>query len=402
MAEILCTPTHVFLLTHTWRVWEHQGVLDEAGRPDFERLLKELKKGLRTHRVRGPVYLALSPELALLHTAPFPSLEGFPLDEAVLAEAQRSPLWRDEELVIDYDLLRPEGPARVWVLFAALPRDAARRLARGLRARRIEPWPLALWRAARARFGPELRYFVLEALAHTLAVFEGGRLVGFRRLSRPVASDDDAVVEEVVRSLHLFGLTPPLDRGLVFGLPEPPRLEGLPAAELVDDLAPEDLKRAAWARETPFLNLRPRRTHVGEGMPAEKQRALLLSALVLAGALAAHAWLGTRLRLEQTRVQTLEAQRDRLRDEVENPEPPLPTGPGAALLAQVARGLPKGLWLESFSAGPDGVALAGKALDPYAPLDLAERLKARLEALSKGEEGVYRWEVSGAPAPTTR
>ncbi len=402
MAEILSTPTRFFLLTHAWKTFEHEGVLDEEGRPDFDRLQKALRRALRTHRVRGPLYLALSPELVLLHASPFPSLEGFPMDEAVLAEAQRSPLWRDEELVIDYDLLRPESPTRVWVLFAAMPRAAAWRLARGFRARRIEPWPLALWRAARTRFGTAHRFFVLEALAHTLAVFDGNQLVGFRRLSRPVTPEDGAVIEEVVRSLHLFGLTPPLDRGLVFGLPEPPSLEGLPAAEVVTGLPPEELKRAAWTRETPYLDLRPRRTHVGEGMPPEQQWALLLSALILAGALGANAWLGTKLRPARERVQTLEAERDQLRTKVENPEPPLPAGPGAAILRQVALGLPKGLWLESFSASREGVALTGKALDPYAPLDLAIRLGGRLTALNKEDDGVYTWEVSGAVTAQTR
>ncbi len=402
MAEILCTPTRVFLLTHSWQVWTPEGVEDAEGRPDFARLQKELRRALLAHRVRGPVYLALSPELVLLHAAPFPSLESFPLDEAVLAEAQRSPLWRDEELVIDYDLLRPEGPARVWVLFSAMPRAAARRLAKSVRARRIEPWPLALWRAAKARFGTEQRFFVLEALADTLAVFEGPQLVGFRRLSRPVTGGDEAVVEEVARSLQLFGLSPPLDRGLVFGLPEAPELAGLPALEVAHDLSPDELKKAAWVKEPPFLDLRPRRTHVGEGLPAEQQWALLLSALVLAAAVSANSWLGTQVRAARERVQALEAERDRLQAASENQAPPLPKGPGAELLRRVSLGLPKGLWLESFSAGPDGVSLSGKALDPYAPLDLALRLQARLGSLSKDEDGSYSWEVSGAATPETR
>ena len=403
MPELLCTPERIYLYTHTLHIEPCEGVLDDEGRPDYRRLFAAARRALARHRVRGSVYLALSPDLLLLHEAPFPSFEGFPLDEAILAEAQRNPFFRDLDLVVDYDLLRPEGPARVWVLFSALPRDAARRLTRGLRARRIEPWPLALWRAAKARYGPELRYFVLESVANTLAAFEGGRLVGFRRLTRPVAEGGEELAEEVLRSLQLFGTMPPADRALVFGLPESPAVEDLPAGAVESGVPFEELKRAAWAKEPPFLDLRPRRTHLGEGMPAAEQRALFLSALLVAAALAAGSYLGTERARRVERVEELRAAVEELEAEAgEAATEPLPTGPGARELREIALGLPKGLWLTELSAARDEVLLTGRAESPYLPLELAERLDAELASLARSEEGLYDWEVRRALAPEAR
>ncbi len=403
MPELLCTPERIYLYTHTLHTEPCEGVLDDEGRPDYRRLFAAARRALARHRVRGSVYLALSPDLLLLHEAPFPSFEGFPLDEAILAEAQRNPFFRDLDLVVDYDLLRPEGPARVWVLFSALPRDAARRLTRGLRARRIEPWPLALWRAAKARYGQELRYFVLESVANTLAAFEGGRLVGFRRLTRPVAEGGEELAEEVLRSLHLFGTMPPADRALVFGLPESPAVEGLPAGAVESGVPLEELKRAAWAKEPPFLDLRPRRTHLGEGMPPAEQRALFLSALLVAAALAAGSYLGTERARRVERVEELRAAVEELEAEAgEAATEPLPTGPGARELREIALGLPKGLWLTELSAARDEVLLTGRAESPYLPLELAERLDAELTSLARSEEGLYDWEVRRALAPEAR
>jgi len=403
MPELLCTPERLFLYTHTLHAEPCEGVVDEEGRPDYGRLFPAVRRALARHRVRGAVYLALSPELLLLHEAPFPSFEGFPLDEAILAEAQRNPFFRDADLVVDYDLLRPEGPARVWVLFAALPREAARRMARGLRARRIEPWPLALWRAAKARYGNELRFFVLESVSNTMAAFEGGRLLGFRRLTRPVAEGGEALAEEVLRSLQLFEAHPPADRALVFGLPESPELEGLPAGAVDTGLPLEELKQAAWSKEPPFLDLRPRRTHLGEGMPPSEQRALLAAALLVAAALAVGSYLGAeRARLAE-QVEELRAEVQRLEEEgIEAAYAPLPTGPGARELKEIALGLPKGLWLTELSASREGVVLTGRAESPYLPIELAERLEAELAALARSEEGLYDWEVRRALAPETR
>ena len=403
MPELLCTPERFYLYTHTLHTEPCEGVLDDEGRPDYRRLFAAARRALARHRVRGSVYLALSPDLLLLHEAPFPSFEGFPLDEAILAEAQRNPFFRDLDLVVDYDLLRPEGPARVWVLFSALPRDAARRLTRGLRARRIEPWPLALWRAAKARYGQELRYFVLESVANTLAAFEGERLVGFRRLTRPVAEGGEELAEEVLRSLQLFGTMPPADRALVFGLPESPAVEGLPAGAVESGVPFEELKRAAWAKEPPFLDLRPRRTHLGEGMPPAEQRALFLSALLVAAALAAGSYLGTERARRVERVEELRAAVEELEAEAgEAAAEPLPTGPGARELREIALGLPKGLWLTELSAARDEVLLTGRAESPYLPLELAERLDAELSSLARSEEGLYDWEVRRALAPEAR
>ena len=403
MPELLCTPERLFLYTHTLHAEPCEGVVNEEGRPDYGRLFLAVRRALARHRVRGAVYLSLSPELLLLHEAPFPSFEGFPLDEAILAEAQRNPFFRDLDLVVDYDLLRPEGPARVWVLFAALPREVARRMARGLRARRIEPWPLPLWRAARARYGSELRFFVLESVANTLAAFEGGRMLGFRRLTRPVAEGGEALAEEVLRSLELFEAHPPADRALVFGLPESPELGGLPAGAVDRGIALEELKKAAWSKEPPFLDLRPRRTHLGEGMAPAEQRAVLASALIVAAALVAASYLGSERARVADRVEALRAEVARLEERgVEEAYPPLPTGPGARELREIALGLPKGLWLTELSAGRDQVALTGRAESPYPPLELAERLEAELAALTRSEEGLYDWEVRRALAPEAR
>ncbi len=403
MPELLCTPERLYLYTHALHVEPCEGVLDSEGRPDYRRVLTEAKRAISRHRVRGAVYLALAPELLLLHEAPFPSFESFPLDEAILAEAQRNPFFRDADLVVDYDLLRPEGPSRVWVLFAALPREAARQLARGLRARRIEPWPLVLWRAARARYGTEQRYFVLEAVSNTLAAFEGGQLVGFRRLTRRVEEGGESLIEEVSRSLELFGLRPPAERSLVFGLPESPRLEELPAGSVEVGLPLEELKRSAWLKEPPFLDLRPRRTRLGEGMPPGEQRALLISALLLAATLAAASYLGAERARLAGRVEELRAEVQRLEEEViASAANPLPTGPGARELREIALGLPRGVWLTELRAGRERVSLVGRATSPFLPIELADRLGAELASLVRREEGLYDWEVRRALAPEAR
>ena len=67
-----------------------EGLLDEEGRPRYERLLKALREA---GAGRG-AYLGLGPGFALLRLQPFPSLQGFSLEEAVLAEPRRIPLFR--------------------------------------------------------------------------------------------------------------------------------------------------------------------------------------------------------------------------------------------------------------------------------------------------------------------
>jgi len=404
MAEVVCTPRRIFLLTHTLRVFEGKSLVDPSGKPDLAAVAREVRRALSAHWVRGPIYLALSPDLVMLHTAPFPSFEGFPLEEAVLAEAQRNPHWRDEDLVVDYDVLRPEGPARVWVLFAGLPRSAARNLQRRLRARRIEPWPLMLWRAARSRYPEGESFFVAESLSNTLAVFDRGEFVGFRRLTQPLEEGGPDLAEEVARSLQLYGVEPPADRGLVFGLPQSPEVEGLPAAALDYGLELEELKRAAWSRTSPLLDLKPRRTRLGEGMPPDQQRALFLSALVLAAAVVSHSVLQTWKRPLAEEITRLEDELVNLRAELEEKagEARTPSGPGYELVKRIAEGLPDGLWLTELTADRNQVRLTGRALNPYAPLDLAVRLGARITMLSREEEGVYAWEVVRALAPEAR
>ncbi len=391
MAEVLCTVERIYVYTHKLQVFETEPLLTEEGRPDFPRLVREVQRAIRRARARGRVYLALSPRLLLLHTVELPIFEDFPLDEAVLAEAQRSQLWDDEDLVVDYDLLGPGAENRQRVLFAALPRRVAAELVRKTGARRIEPWPLVLWRAARTRY-EGLRFLVLEAEDDTLAVFAGERLAGFRRLSTPF-DRTAALVEEVLRTLYLFEVAPPVDVALVFGLPEPPSIPELPANEVVPGLPLEDLKRAAWAKRTPILDLRPRAARLGQSLPREKQLSLFLSALIVAGALMAHSWLSAERGRWERQRDALAKTVARLEEEALSPEAaPLPQGVGAWVLRQVAEKRPEDLWLEELDASTEGVTLTGKALNPYAPLNLAERLKARLEGLERSEN-VYQWEI---------
>lgn len=391
MAEVLCTVERIYVYTHKLQVFETEPLLTEEGRPDFPRLVREVQRAIRRARARGRVYLALSPRLLLLHTVELPIFEDFPLDEAVLAEAQRSQLWDDEDLVVDYDLLGPGAENRQRVLFAALPRRVAAELVRKTGARRIEPWPLVLWRAARTRY-EGLRFLVLEAEDETLAVFAAERLAGFRRLSTPF-DQPAALVEEVLRTLYLFEVAPPVDVALVFGLPEPPSIPELPANEVVPGLPLEDLKRAAWAKRAPILDLRPRAARLGQALPREKQLALFLSALIVAAALMAHSWLSVERGRWKRQRDALAKTVARLEEEALSPEAaPLPQGVGAWVLRQVAEKRPKDLWLEELDASTEGVSLTGKALNPYAPLNLAERLKARLQGLERSEN-VYQWEI---------
>jgi hypothetical protein len=84
----------------------------------------------------------------------------------------------------------------------------------------------------------------------------------------------------------------------------------------------------------------------------------------------------------------------RLEEEALSPEAaPLPEGVGAWVLRQVAEKRPEDLWLEELSASTEGITLTGKALNPYAPLNLAERLKARLGSLQRSGK-IYEWEVT--------
>ena len=392
MAEVLCTVERIYVYTHKLYVYETEPLLTDEGRPDFPRLVREVQRAIRRSRARGRVYLALSPRLLLLHTVELPIFEDFPLDEAVLAEAQRSQLWDDEDLVVDYDLLGPGAENRQRVLFAALPRRVAAELVRKTGARRIEPWPLVLWRAARTRY-EGLRFLVLEAEDETLAVFAAERLAGVRRLSTPF-DQPAALVEEVLRTLYLFEVAPPVDVALVFGLPEPPSIPELPANEVVPGLPLEDLKRAAWAKRAPILDLRPRAARLGQALPREKQLALFLSALIVAAALMAHSWLSVERGRWEHQRDALAKTVARLEEEALSPEAaPLPEGVGAWVLRQVAEKRPEDLWLEELSASTEGITLTGTALNPYAPLNLAERLKARLGGLQRSGK-LYEWEVT--------
>lgn len=394
MAELFCT-SHSLLL-YTTELIEHplEGVIS-GGEPDYEQLVAEARAFLRSQRVRGPLYLGLSTDYLLLRTAAFPELEGFPLAEAVLAEAERSPFWGQHELAIDYEVLGAVDEHRKRVLFAALPSKAVSLIDRQLRPRRLEPLPLLVWRAARASLAERESWVVLEAFDNSMALFEQGQLVDFRQLAHPLGEGGQGLVDEVVRSLQLFGRYDPVEVAWLFGLPEPPPVPaGLPAHEVVQSAQPGVLKEAAWSKEPPRLDLRPKRQRLGAGLPPEVQRALLWSSLWIALGATGYAFLGTQLK--QQRAINDGLRQDIARLEAARPEPqtPLPEGVTPALLKQVTEALPEKTWLDHIQVDELKLVLQGHALDPSAPQVLAERLKAlpaRTEWDNEAED--YAWEV---------
>lgn len=368
-------------------------LVDEEGKPRYERLWYHLR-GLEA---RGG-YLGLGPEFALLRLQPFPSLQGFPLEEAVLAEAERSPLFAGEELLADYLLVAPEDERRVRVLYGAMPRRGAAWLYR-LRPARVEPLPLLLWRYALGQ-SRGTSVLVLENLAHTLALFEGGVLKGFRYLTSGADEGSERLTEEVVRSLALFGHPGRVEEAWVLGLPTPPPLPpGLPA-QRVEQLAPLNLAEAALAKEL-SLDLRPRRKALGEGLPREAQVAVFLAALFFAMGLVGKGVLENLKAAEARRAEALRQQVELLR--AQTFQPARPRGLSLEEILRVAAERPESLWLTTLTAEENRLFLAGKALDPYAPLLLARRLGGRpgpIQASSEGERGprVYTWEVEVAKA----
>lgn len=362
-------------------------LLGEEGQPRYERLLHHLR-GLGG---RG-AYLGLGPEFALLRLQPFPSLPGFPLEEAVLAEAERSPRFAGEELLADYLLVAPEDERRVRVLYAALPQKAARLLAR-LRPARVEPLPLVLWRYALAQSRAE-RLLVLENLSHTVALFEGRVLQGFRYLTLPADAGSESLAEEVVRSLMLFGGTGRVEEAWLLGLPTPPPVPpGLPA-ERVEQRVPLELGASPQllAREL-ALDLRPRRRALGERLPREAQLAVFLAALFFAGGLVGKGFLESRLAAEKRRAEALRQEVALLRAQAF--QPARPRGVGLEEVLRVASEKPETLWLTGLRAEEGRLALQGKALDPYAPLLLARRLGGQVRGVREegGSPPVYAWEV---------
>lgn len=366
-----------------------EDLLDEEGKPRYERLLHRL----RELGGRG-AYVGLGPEFALLRLQPFPSLPGFPMEEAVLAEAERSPLFAGEELLTDYLPVAPEGERRVRVLFAALPQKGAALLGR-LRPARVEPLPLLLWRHALGR-SEAASLLVLDNLAQTVALFENGVLRGFRYLTLPADDGSERLAEEVTRSLALFGYGGVVDQALLLGLPTPPPVPpGLPAREVAQEV-PLDLEAQALAREL-FLDLRPKRKALGEGLPREAQWAVLLAALFFVGGLVGREFLAGRTTREERRVEALRQQVELLRAQAF--QPARPRGLGLEEVLKVASERPESLWLTELTAEETRLQLRGKALDPYAPLLLARRLGGKPGAIQAEEsEGVYNWEVEVAKA----
>lgn len=368
-----------------------EGLLDGEGRPRYERLLRALREA-----GAGRGYVGLGPEFALLRFQAFPSLEGFPLEEAVLAEAERSPLFSGEELLADYFLVGPEDERRVRVLYAALPRKGAALLSR-LRPFRVEPLPLALWRYALAK-GEGHSLLVVENLAHSVALFEGGVLKGFRYLTLPADEGTPELAEEIRRSLALFGRPDPVDEAWLLGLPEPPRLPAELPARRVEQKVPLDLEDFITA-SGPLLDLRYRRRALGEGLPREAQLAAFLAALFFVFGLLGQSFLGQRAERERAQAEALRRQVALLREQAF--QPARPQGLGLEAILKVAGERPGTLWLTRLEAREDRLHLKGLALDPYAPLTLAMRLGGRVGPLQQsalGTRTVYAWEVEVAPA----
>ena len=395
MAELYCTARSLYL--YTTELIEHplEGVIS-GGEPDYEKLVAEARSVLKAHRVRGPVYLGLSTEYLLLRTEPFPEVEGFPLAEAVLAEAERSPFWGQHALTADYELLDLIDGHRRRVLYAAMPTEAVQTFLRRLRPRRLEPLPLVVWRASRMQLDGRESWIVLDALTNSMALFEQGKLVDFRQLAHAIADGGQALVDEVVRSLALFGRHEPVEAAWMFGLPEPPPpLEGLPAHETVQSSQPGVLRAAAWAKEPPWLDLKPRRRRLGEGLPREVQRALVWSAVWLALGLTGTTLLGTQLDQQRVRIDALRSDLARLEAARPAEEEPLPEGVTTAMIQRVSDALPEGVWLDGVHVDELELVLNGHALDPRAPQLLARRLGATPAWTEWDEEHQdYAWEVS--------
>ncbi|UZX15744.1 hypothetical protein KQ693_01485 [Thermus sp. PS18] len=391
---------NLFFLTHSRILRLREGsveafpvedLLNEEGRPRYERLHLALKE------IGGSgAYLGLGPEFALLRLQPFPSLQGFSLEEAVLAEAERSPLFAGEDLLVDYFLVAPEDERRVRVLFSAIPRKGASLLAR-LRPRRMEPLPLILWRYA-LEHTQAPTFLVMENLSHTVAFFEGGVLKGFRYLTLNADEGSERLAEEVARSLALFGHGGPVEEAWLLGSPVPPPLPpGLPAKQ-VEQRVPLDLEALALDKRL-ALDLKPRRKALGEGLPREAQLAVLLSALFLALGLVGRSFLATQTVAQERRIETLKQEVQLLR--AQTFQPTRPRGLGLEEVLKVASEKPESLWLTHLTAEEVRLVLSGEALDPYAPLLLAQRLGGQVGPMGAKElvgQRVYTWEVEVAKA----
>ncbi|MCS7194509.1 MAG: hypothetical protein NZ849_06300 [Meiothermus sp.] len=367
-----------------------EGFLNEEGRPRYERLFQALKK------LGQGAYIGLGPEHAILRLQPFPNLEGFPLEEAVLAEAERSPLFAGEELTVDYLLTTPEDERRVRVLYTAMPKKGASLLGR-LRPSRLEPLPLLLWRYA-LRQSKAQTLLVLENLAHTVAFFEGGVLKGFRYLTLEADAGTEALAEEIARSLALFGCTGHLEEAWLLGLPTPPPLPpGLPA-ERIHQEVPKNLETLAPAQEL-SLELKPKRRPLGEGLPQEAQLAVFLASLLFVLGLLGQSLLTQMIAREMSHLEGLRREAALLREQAF--QPAQPQGLGLEEILKVAVEKPESLWLTRLEAEEGRLFLEGKALNPYAPLLLAQRLGGKvgpLERESVDGRALYAWEVEVAKA----
>ncbi|AEB10912.1 hypothetical protein [Marinithermus hydrothermalis] len=338
MPELLATSRGIYALGEPTRFYAAEDLLDETGTPRYDRLAWHLHEARKAAGGSSALYLGLSPEFVLLRMARFPALEGFSLAEAVLAEAERNPVWGAHELFTDYDPLYPEGPGRIQVLFAAWPLEAARLLTRRLRPRRIEPLPLLIWRRAKAELDDRESFLVLEGASNTLALFEAGRLIGFRFLNLPARDATPELTQEVQRSLHLFGRTTPVDAAYLFDLPAPlPVPPDLPAHEVLQEGPTPALAEAAWRTTPPHLDLRYRRARPGEGLPKSVQRALLTSAVLLAFTGLGQGYLTHRIHAQAEMNRQLRQEVAALEAALLAQPDPLPQGVGVHTLRQVVQ-----------------------------------------------------------------
>jgi hypothetical protein len=384
---LLLTTRHRLFYLYKGRLeaYSAEGLLDSEGRPSYQRLQQALEKVGRNG------YLGLGSEFALLRLQSFPNPQGFSLKEAVLAEAERSPLFAGEELVTDYFLTGPEDEHRMQVLYTSMPKKGAALLGR-LRPRRVEPLPLILWRYALARSkGDSL--LVVENLTHSIALFAGGSLRGFRYLTLPADEGTLELTEEITRSLALFGQTAPVDEAWLLGLPEPPRLPPELSAKRVEQAVPLNLE-AFLTTPGPLLDLRLRRQPLGNELPKEAQLSIFLASFLFSLGLLGSVFLNQKAEQEGRRVRVLRQEAELLRQQAFQPVSPQGLGPEEVL--KVAAERPNTLWLTRLEAEKGRLFLEGNALDPYAPLLLAQKLGGKVGPLQRSTlEGktIYTWEV---------
>ncbi|RIH81244.1 hypothetical protein Mlute_02856 [Meiothermus luteus] len=161
---------------------------------------------------------------------------------------------------------------------------------------------------------------------------------------------------------------------------------------------PQTLEALAQAREL-SLDLKPRRRPLGEGLPREAQLAVFLASLFFVLGLLGQSFLHQMAARERSRLESLRREAALLREQAF--QPARPEGLGLEEILKVASEKPETLWLTRLEAEEGRLFLEGKALDPYAPLLLAQKLGGQVGPLTRASVGgktVYAWEVEVAKA----